>query len=167
MVHQPRTHLGHTAANLGMRKMRQQTHSRQAKKNLSKTPRKQFQKTLSCTSHGLTESRLNVKNAAEPCAEKTSCWTLGITAALPHTPASLTRKCEKFVPTDFLTEGIDQTRGWANSLLLEYVVLTGEPDRTIQVISVSRFNAGRKRQKNEQKLRQRGRNQQAVGEELS
>lgn len=34
---------------------------------------------------------------------------------------------EKFVPTDFLTEGIDQTRGWANSLLLEYVVLTGKP----------------------------------------
>jgi isoleucyl-tRNA synthetase len=31
-----------------------------------------------------------------------------------------------FVPTDFLTEGIDQTRGWANSLLLEYVILTGE-----------------------------------------
>ncbi len=34
---------------------------------------------------------------------------------------------KKFVPTDFLTEGIDQTRGWANSLLLEWVVLTGEP----------------------------------------
>jgi isoleucyl-tRNA synthetase len=32
----------------------------------------------------------------------------------------------KFVPTDFLTEGIDQTRGWANSLLLEYVILTGK-----------------------------------------
>jgi isoleucyl-tRNA synthetase len=35
---------------------------------------------------------------------------------------------EKFVPTDFLTEGIDQTRGWANSLLLEYVILTGKPE---------------------------------------
>jgi isoleucyl-tRNA synthetase len=34
---------------------------------------------------------------------------------------------EKFVPTDFLTEGIDQTRGWANSLLLEYIILTGKP----------------------------------------
>ena len=34
----------------------------------------------------------------------------------------------KFVPTDFLTEGIDQTRGWANSLLLEHVVLTGKPE---------------------------------------
>jgi isoleucyl-tRNA synthetase len=34
---------------------------------------------------------------------------------------------EKFVPTDFLTEGIDQTRGWANSLLLEHVILTGKP----------------------------------------
>jgi isoleucyl-tRNA synthetase len=31
---------------------------------------------------------------------------------------------EKFVPTDFLTEGIDQTRGWANSLLLEHVILS-------------------------------------------
>jgi isoleucyl-tRNA synthetase len=35
---------------------------------------------------------------------------------------------EKYVPTDFLTEGIDQTRGWANSLLLEYVILTGKPE---------------------------------------
>jgi len=34
----------------------------------------------------------------------------------------------RFVPTDFLTEGIDQTRGWANSLLLEYVILTGKPE---------------------------------------
>jgi isoleucyl-tRNA synthetase len=32
----------------------------------------------------------------------------------------------KFVPTDFLTEAIDQTRGWANSLLLEYLILTGK-----------------------------------------
>ncbi len=35
---------------------------------------------------------------------------------------------EKFVPTSFLTEGIDQTRGWANSLLLEHVILTGKPE---------------------------------------
>ncbi len=35
---------------------------------------------------------------------------------------------EKFVPAAFLTEGIDQTRGWANSLLLEYVILTGKPE---------------------------------------
>jgi isoleucyl-tRNA synthetase len=34
---------------------------------------------------------------------------------------------EKFVPTDFLTEGIDQTRGWANSLLLEYIIFTEQP----------------------------------------
>ena len=34
----------------------------------------------------------------------------------------------KYVPVDFLTEGIDQTRGWANSLLLEYVILTGESE---------------------------------------
>ena len=32
------------------------------------------------------------------------------------------------VPTDFLTEGIDQTRGWANSLLLEHVILTGKSE---------------------------------------
>jgi isoleucyl-tRNA synthetase len=35
---------------------------------------------------------------------------------------------EKFVPTDFLTEAIDQTRGWANTLLLEHVMLTGKPE---------------------------------------
>ena len=34
----------------------------------------------------------------------------------------------RFVPTDFLTEGIDQTRGWANSLLLENIILTGKPE---------------------------------------
>ena len=33
---------------------------------------------------------------------------------------------DKFIPADFLTEGIDQTRGWANSLLLENIVLTGK-----------------------------------------
>jgi len=35
---------------------------------------------------------------------------------------------EKYVPTDFLTEGIDQTRGWANSLLLEHVILVGKAE---------------------------------------
>ena len=35
---------------------------------------------------------------------------------------------DRFMPADFLTEGIDQTRGWANSLLLEYVILTGKPE---------------------------------------
>ena len=35
---------------------------------------------------------------------------------------------EKYVPVDFLTEGIDQTRGWANTLLLEYVILTGKAE---------------------------------------
>jgi isoleucyl-tRNA synthetase len=34
----------------------------------------------------------------------------------------------RFVPTDFLTEGIDQTRGWANSLLLEHVILIRKPE---------------------------------------
>jgi isoleucyl-tRNA synthetase len=33
-----------------------------------------------------------------------------------------------FVPVDFLTEGIDQTRGWANTLLLEYVMFTGKAE---------------------------------------
>ncbi|TRO46675.1 isoleucine--tRNA ligase [Candidatus Bathyarchaeota archaeon] len=32
------------------------------------------------------------------------------------------------VPTNFLTEAVDQTRGWANSLLLEHVILTGKPE---------------------------------------
>jgi isoleucyl-tRNA synthetase len=35
---------------------------------------------------------------------------------------------KKFVPVDFLTEAMDQTRGWANSLLLEHVILTGKPE---------------------------------------
>jgi isoleucyl-tRNA synthetase len=35
---------------------------------------------------------------------------------------------QRYVPTDFLTEGIDQTRGWANSLLLEHIILTGKPE---------------------------------------
>jgi len=33
-----------------------------------------------------------------------------------------------FVPVDFLTEAIDQTRGWANTLLLEHVLLTGKAE---------------------------------------
>ncbi len=39
---------------------------------------------------------------------------------------------EKYVPTAFLTEGIDQTRGWANSLLLENIILTGKPQAPYQ-----------------------------------
>jgi len=35
---------------------------------------------------------------------------------------------KKFVPVNFLTEAIDQTRGWANSLLLEHVILMGKPE---------------------------------------
>jgi isoleucyl-tRNA synthetase len=34
----------------------------------------------------------------------------------------------QLVPTDFLTEAIDQTRGWANSLLLEHIIYTGKPE---------------------------------------
>lgn len=33
-----------------------------------------------------------------------------------------------YVPVDFLTEGVDQTRGWANSLLLERVILSGKAE---------------------------------------
>jgi len=35
---------------------------------------------------------------------------------------------EKYVPADFLVEAVDQTRGWANTLLLEHVLLTGRPE---------------------------------------
>ncbi len=35
---------------------------------------------------------------------------------------------DRFVPVDFLIEGIDQTRGWANSLLLQHVILTGRAE---------------------------------------
>ena len=39
--------------------------------------------------------------------------------------SSLTDKeYEEYVPVPFLTEGIDQTRGWAYSLLIENVILT-------------------------------------------
>jgi len=35
---------------------------------------------------------------------------------------------EKYVPVDFLTEAVDQTRGWAYTLLLEHVILSGKPE---------------------------------------
>jgi len=35
---------------------------------------------------------------------------------------------ERYVPVDYLTEAMDQTRGWANTLLLEYVILTGKAE---------------------------------------
>ena len=35
---------------------------------------------------------------------------------------------KELVPVDFLTEAVDQTRGWGNSLLLEHVILTGKPE---------------------------------------
>jgi len=34
----------------------------------------------------------------------------------------------KLIPVEFLTEGIDQTRGWAYTLLIENVILKGKPD---------------------------------------
>jgi isoleucyl-tRNA synthetase len=43
--------------------------------------------------------------------------------------ASFTDKeYEQLVPAFFLTEGIDQTRGWAYTLLIENVILTGRPE---------------------------------------
>ena len=40
---------------------------------------------------------------------------------------SLMKSSRSLCRLPFLTEGIDQTRGWANSLLLEYIILTGKP----------------------------------------
>jgi len=34
----------------------------------------------------------------------------------------------RFVPVDYLTEAMDQTRGWANTLLLEHVIFTGKAE---------------------------------------
>jgi isoleucyl-tRNA synthetase len=36
------------------------------------------------------------------------------------------KEFQKYVPVDFLVEAVDQTRGWANTLLLEHVLLTGK-----------------------------------------
>ncbi|NIR87728.1 isoleucine--tRNA ligase [Candidatus Bathyarchaeota archaeon] len=53
------------------------------------------------------------------------CWHNS--GASPY--ASFTdEEFEKHVPVDFLVEAIDQTRGWANSLLLEHVILTGRAE---------------------------------------
>ena len=53
------------------------------------------------------------------------CWHNS--GASPY--ASFTdEEFEKYVPVDFLVEAIDQTRGWANSLLLEHVILTGKAE---------------------------------------
>jgi isoleucyl-tRNA synthetase len=43
--------------------------------------------------------------------------------ASPHARFS-NEEFKQYVPTDFLVEAIDQTRGWANTLLLEHVILT-------------------------------------------
>ncbi len=42
--------------------------------------------------------------------------------------ASLGDEFDSLVPVPFLTEGIDQTRGWAYSLLMEHVILTGRDE---------------------------------------
>lgn len=51
--------------------------------------------------------------------------------ASPHSRFSDEEEA-KYVPTSFLTEGIDQTRGWANSLLLEWVIYTGKAESPYQ-----------------------------------
>lgn len=38
------------------------------------------------------------------------------------------KEFERYVPVDFLVEAIDQTRGWANTLLLEHVILSEKPE---------------------------------------
>lgn len=43
--------------------------------------------------------------------------------ASPHARFS-DEEFKRYVPVDFLVEAIDQTRGWANTLLLEHVILT-------------------------------------------
>ena len=55
-----------------------------------------------------------------------------------------------FVPTDFLTEGIDQTRGWANSLLLEHIIRTGKaqaPYKAFLFQGLTQDSKGRKMSK--------------------
>ena len=57
---------------------------------------------------------------------------------------------EKYIPADFLTEGIDQTRGWANSLLLENIILTGKceaPYRAFLFQGLTQDSKGRKMSK--------------------
>jgi isoleucyl-tRNA synthetase len=56
----------------------------------------------------------------------------------------------KYVPVDFLTEAMDQTRGWANTLLLEYVILTGKaesPYRAFLLQGLTQDSKGRKMSK--------------------
>ena len=57
---------------------------------------------------------------------------------------------KRFVPAEFLVEAIDQTRGWANSLLLEHVILTGEaesPYRSFLFYGFTLDDKGRKMSK--------------------
>ena len=42
------------------------------------------------------------------------------------------------IPAVFLTEGINQTRGWAYTLLMENIIMNQNSAATIQVISFSR-----------------------------
>jgi isoleucyl-tRNA synthetase len=75
------------------------------------------------------------------------CWHNA--GAAPH--ARFTEnEFRAYVPTDFLTEAIDQTRGWANSLLLEHVILTGKaeaPYKTFLFQGLIQDEKGRKMSK--------------------
>ncbi len=58
----------------------------------------------------------------------------------------------KYVPFDFLTEAVDQTRGWANSLLLEHIILEGKseaPYRAFLFQGLVQDKKGRKMSKSE------------------
>ncbi|NLE04798.1 MAG: isoleucine--tRNA ligase, partial [Crenarchaeota archaeon] len=60
------------------------------------------------------------------------------------------QQIEKYVPVDFLTEGIDQTRGWANSLLLEHIIRTGKtqsPYKAFLFQGLTQDSKGRKMSK--------------------
>lgn len=57
---------------------------------------------------------------------------------------------EKFVPVEFLVEGIDQTRGWANSLLRLNVILKNKPEspyRAFLFLGIVNDENGRKMSK--------------------
>jgi isoleucyl-tRNA synthetase len=73
----------------------------------------------------------------------------------------------KFVPTDFLTEGIDQTRGWANSLLLEYVILTGKPESPYRAFLFQGLTQDARGRKMSKSLGNVVENQQAPRKEFS
>ena len=59
------------------------------------------------------------------------------------------------IPAPFFTEGIDQTRGWAYTLLIENVILNDGPHTPLQGIPVPGTRPGRDRRQDEQEPGQR------------